>query len=238
MSEDPRQPGLLVSVRSVAEAEAALAGGADLIDVKEPARGPLGRADDAIVEAVIRTVARRRPVSAAMGELPLDRHYCPREGLASLDYVKWGLAGWVGRCWQSQLLLRIAGETEPRRGVAVAYADRERARAPAPSSVCAFACEQQLGVFLIDTYQKDGRTLLDWMTPTEIEPLVQRCRDAGVRVALAGSLGVKEIGTLRGIMPDWFAVRGAACIDGRDGTVAVERVRDLGHFVRSGQRAG
>ena len=40
-------PGLLVSVRSGAEAEAALAGGADLIDVKEPTRGALGRADGA-----------------------------------------------------------------------------------------------------------------------------------------------------------------------------------------------
>ena len=35
---------LLVSVRSPAEALAALEGGAALIDVKEPARGSLGRA--------------------------------------------------------------------------------------------------------------------------------------------------------------------------------------------------
>ena len=35
---------LLVSVRSAAEAEEALAGGAALIDVKEPANGPLGKA--------------------------------------------------------------------------------------------------------------------------------------------------------------------------------------------------
>ena len=35
----------LVSVRSPEEALAALEGGADLIDVKEPSRGPLGAAD-------------------------------------------------------------------------------------------------------------------------------------------------------------------------------------------------
>ena len=45
---------LLVSVRSAAEAEAALLGGADVIDVKEPDRGPLGRADDAVIAAVVR----------------------------------------------------------------------------------------------------------------------------------------------------------------------------------------
>ncbi|MBY0228781.1 MAG: (5-formylfuran-3-yl)methyl phosphate synthase, partial [Gemmataceae bacterium] len=36
-------PGLIVSVRSADEARIALENGADLIDVKEPSRGALGR---------------------------------------------------------------------------------------------------------------------------------------------------------------------------------------------------
>jgi uncharacterized protein (UPF0264 family) len=60
---------LLVSVRSAAEAEAALEGGADVIDVKEPSRGSLGRADDDVIAEVVSTVAGRRTVTAAMGEL-------------------------------------------------------------------------------------------------------------------------------------------------------------------------
>src|SRR5947209_8028398 len=50
--EPPPAPGLLVSVRSAAEARAALDGGAALIDIKEPARGPLGRADDGVMAEV------------------------------------------------------------------------------------------------------------------------------------------------------------------------------------------
>ena len=69
---------LLVSVRSAAEAEAALRGGADVIDVKEPGRGPLGRADDAVIADVVRLVAGRRPVSAALGELCRDPSSVPR----------------------------------------------------------------------------------------------------------------------------------------------------------------
>src|SRR5437660_1345426 len=81
---------LLVSVRSVAEAEAALAGGAALIDVKEPARGALGRADDDVIAAVVRFVAGRCPVSAALGEL---RESVPPFAGPGLAYAKWGLAG-------------------------------------------------------------------------------------------------------------------------------------------------
>src|SRR5436305_1117778 len=84
------KPGLLVSVRSAKEAGAALEGGADLIDVKEPAHGSLGRAGDETIRAVIERVAGKRPITAAMGELV--------EGAqvlfdTRLRYVKWGLAG-------------------------------------------------------------------------------------------------------------------------------------------------
>src|SRR5690348_863907 len=91
---DP-SPQLLVSVRSAAEAEAALEGGAHLIDVKEPRHGPLGRAGAESIAAVVRAVAGRRPVSAALGELgdPADALPYPGPGLA---YVKWGLGGLGG----------------------------------------------------------------------------------------------------------------------------------------------
>ncbi len=87
---------LLVSVRSAAEAEAALAGGAALIDVKEPARGALGRADDAVIADVVRAVAGRAPVSAALGELRDGAPALPA-GLGLLSFVKCGLAGCAGK---------------------------------------------------------------------------------------------------------------------------------------------
>ena len=60
--------GLLVSVRSADEVAAALEGGADIIDVKEPAKGPLGMAEAEVVAAVVDRVKGKVPVSAAMGE--------------------------------------------------------------------------------------------------------------------------------------------------------------------------
>src|SRR5215468_9568595 len=91
LTPPPRYPGLLISVRDAAEAEAALRGGADVIDVKEPRRGSLGRADAATIAAVVACVAGRRPVSAALGELvEPGSEAVPGPGLS---FVKWGLAG-------------------------------------------------------------------------------------------------------------------------------------------------
>src|SRR5438067_2429694 len=58
---------LLVSVADAAEARAALAGGADIIDAKEPRHGALGAVAPDVLRAIRNAVAVRRPVSAALG---------------------------------------------------------------------------------------------------------------------------------------------------------------------------
>jgi (5-formylfuran-3-yl)methyl phosphate synthase len=221
--------GLLVSVRSAREALAALAGGATLIDVKEPARGSLGRAPDTAIRAVLKQVAPHCPVSAALGELLQQEPVYPGHGLS---YVKWGLAGYGrGKPWQRDLTLAAAklreSSTAPR-PVAVAYADWKAACAPRPSDVCRFACENRWPAFLLDTWSKDGRTLVDCISPEEISRLCSTCRAAGVGVALAGALRASEIRRLRPSQADWFAVRTAACrASRREGVIETARVRLL-----------
>jgi uncharacterized protein (UPF0264 family) len=229
---------LLVSVRSAAEAEAALEGGAAVIDVKEPAKGPLGRAEAATVAAVLRQVAGRRPVSAALGELARE----PQPGdVAGLAFVKWGLAGYGAHGgWQAELTAagrQVAASAPGCEVVVAAYADWQVAGAPPVDAVVAFARRRPGGVLLVDTYGKnDGRTLLDWLSVKEVGRLCRACRQSGVRVALAGSLGADEIRRLLPARPDWFAVRGAACV-GRDRrqSVRAERVRVLVELLAASQ---
>ena len=233
-----RPPELLVSVRSAAEAEAALDGGAHLIDVKEPRHGALGRAGDAVIAEVIARVAGRRPVSAALGELAdaADANPYPGSGLA---YAKWGLFG-MGACpnwgqrWRDACR-RVSAAAPACRVVAVTYADWRRAGAPSVEAVSALARAQPGGVLLVDTFQKAPRpetgaapTLLDLLPLEEVVRLCASCRAAGVRVALAGSLGAAQIERLRPARPDWFAVRGAACEGGRrEAAVSARKVREL-----------
>ncbi len=216
---------LLVSVRSAAEAEAAVAGGAALIDVKEPRHGSLGFAGADTITAVVQAVAGRCPVSAALGELTEDNAVAS----LALAFAKWGLAGCRPHADWRDALIHAAGRLPPGcRPVAVAYADWMRAEAPAPTDVCAFACTQRWGALLIDTWRKDGTTLLDWLSLDELCELRHRCWTADAPLALAGSLDIEQIQRLRSLRPDWFAVRGAACHRGRR-TSGIEtgRVRRL-----------
>jgi uncharacterized protein (UPF0264 family) len=225
-------PRLLVSVRSVEEAEAALAGGAALIDVKDPTRGSLGRADDEVIRAVVDAIGGRRPVSAALGEwAEQGRLEVPA---VELTFVKWGLAGCARRPdWRLQLMPVLQRSHRPRVAL-VAYADWQCAQAPPVDDVFALACDYPGTALLVDTHCKDhagGKqrpTLLDWLPVSWVDDLCARAREARIPIALAGSLGPAEIRALLPVRPDWFAVRGAVCAEAdRQAGVQVAKVRQL-----------
>jgi uncharacterized protein (UPF0264 family) len=223
---------LLVSVRALAEAVVALNGGADIIDVKEPACGALGRSDDETISAIVNFVAGRKPVSAACGEL-LDHLPIPKA--QSLGFVKWGLAGCNPLLdWPS--LLKTAATNLPAgcSPVVVAYADWQRAQAPSPEAVTRLVCGIPKGTLLIDTWHKDGKTLLDFLSLSEIDMMIRRCAVAGIPVALAGSLKTSTVDALIPLRPAIIATRGAVCRDGRrNDEIDLERVRRLAALLRA-----
>lgn len=216
---------LLVSVRTVDEALAALAGGADLIDVKEPSRGPLGAADPLTWAQVRDAVGGNVPVSAALGEL-VD--LADSSDVQGVTLVKAGLAqcaDWPD--WRTRLV-RLKDALPATTGlVAVAYADAELANAPSPRVVLDTAIELSLSTLLIDTFAKSGGNLWHALSDDEIGTLLELAHQHGVRVALAGSLDTITLSRALALGPDWIAVRGAACVGGRTGRVTSERVATL-----------
>jgi uncharacterized protein (UPF0264 family) len=195
---------LLVSVRSALEADIALAGGADVIDIKEPARGSLGRADDAVLLEVQTRIAGRRPLSAALGELTDNPAPAPS---AFRGFVKLGLAQTSEPRTKRSVV--SGGQDQPL--ILAAYADWQRAEAPPPEVVVEMAIAHHCPGLLIDTWQKDGTRLLDWLSLAELDRLRKLTLDHGLFLALAGSLRLEEIPTLLPIQPDLLAFRAAAC---------------------------
>lgn len=223
---------LLVSVRKASEVAAALAGGAELIDVKEPAHGPLGAADGATCEEVVRTVAGRVPVSVALGELqqlPHDWHL----RVAGCQFAKVGLAAAVGdRAWQQKWLTwqrQLPAGTSP---VAVIYADWEQAVAPPPGEVLSFAAKHGCRTILIDTFDKSKGSLIEYFGATELAWLRQSTTRSQLQLALAGSLQLSHLPELIRWQPDLIAVRSAACDGSREGTVSESCVAAIAQTIR------
>ena len=136
---------LLVSVRSEAEVAAALAGGADLIDAKEPALGSLGPVGGAKLLAIAARVPETVPLSAALGDFRSPGAVRLAVAGVSLrprraaSYVKLGFAGERSEAQVASLIAAAleAAASVPAAPVVVpvAYADHERAGSrPGPAA--------------------------------------------------------------------------------------------------------
>jgi uncharacterized protein (UPF0264 family) len=223
---------LLVSVRSASEARVAVAGGADVIDVKEPRRGSLGRAELATWREVLSQVDGKAPVSVALGELTDFRMELACTLPAGVRFAKLGLArcrSW--RTW-SDRWSRILHRLPPGiLAVAVVYADADRCGAPPPEQIIRHAARLGCWGVLVDTHDKTGGTLLDLLPEVEMAGVVDAVRRRGMAVALAGSLGCREVATTMSWSPDLIAVRSAVCCGGRSGVVDQEKVRHLAQLM-------
>lgn len=220
------RPGLLVSVRSAAEALSAVAGGAAVVDVKEPDHGALGMADPSVWKLVRQVVPRDIPVSVALGELRewVDRPGVPPSAFEGIAFRKIGLAGAGPRWAEDWTALRDRMGDGPA-WIAVIYADWREAGAPSPDAVMAEARASGCAGVLLDTWIKGPAAAR--VDPTWLG-FVQKARAEVGLVAVAGGLDSDRIARLRPLAPDLFAVRGAACRGGdRRSTIDARRVAEL-----------
>lgn len=237
------RPRLLVSVRNAREAAAALAGGAEIIDVKEPSLGSLGRASAEAVDSIARALtaashsAADVALSIALGEVTewqadQSTNFQFPVVVAGINpqFLKLGLSGlatgsapWRD-AWYSARSLFAGGHA----WVAVAYADHHRAAAPEVEDVCDAAAECGCRVLLIDTFVKDRSTLFDWLTMKRLKDLKAATRSTGLRLALAGRVTERELSRLISVGPDIIGVRTAVCDqEDRKASVSLERVRQF-----------
>ena len=228
---------LLVSVRSAAEVRPALNGGADIIDAKEPSRGPLGAVSVDVLADIVARVPDDRRLSVALGDLTdPDAVICavtrfrlpPRP---SATYLKLGFAGVPSENRIERLIgTAVAASNETVTSpliVAVAYADSARAGTVSPDAISRIAAEAGAAGILLDTHTKDGLGLLSWIDPAALERWVAVARAAGMITALAGGLGLEDLERVAAAGPDVLGVRGAVCEGGREGWVRTERVRAI-----------
>jgi uncharacterized protein (UPF0264 family) len=112
--------------------------------------------------------------------------------------------------------------------VAVAYADHDRANAPAPDEVLTAALETNCSVLLIDTFVKDGTSLLHWLNVEQLAGLRKKTSAHGLQLALAGKVTLADLPLLLPLQSDIIAVRGAVCQAGvRTATVCEALVAEF-----------
>ena len=233
---------LLISPINEKEAVEAIAGGADIIDVKNPKEGALGANYPWVIRRITEITPKSLKVSCTLGEvgnLPGSVSLAAL-GAASLgvDYIKVGLYG-VKTPDQAIFLLqnvqKAAKECNPKIKVAVAgYADAKKIGAINPLLIPEIANKAQVDVAMLDTSVKDGKNLFDYLNEEQLKKFVDSAHGFGLEAALAGSLRKEDLLKVYSLGADIAGLRGAACTNSNRVTGLITRklVSELAEFIR------
>lgn len=225
-SGTPHAPLLLASVADLEEVGLACAGGADLIDLKDPRQGAMGAWPRACLGEAVSVVAGRLPVSATIGDLPMveDALVAAAEATAAtgVGLVKVGFfAGGDHRACARALGAAARGGA---RLVAVLMADQRP-----DLDLLPVLAEAGFAGAMLDTADKRAGGLSRHLNGASLADFVRRARGLGLLNGLAGSLGVADVAPLAALRPDYLGFRGALCGGGREAALdprALARVRD------------
>lgn len=225
---------LMISVLSAAEAREALSGGAEILDVKNPAEGSLGAQSPQVIRRIKALSRGLIEMSAAIGDLP---NLPGTAALAALgaatcgaDYIKVGLKGPRN---EEEAIALLCEMRKAVRGfsasiIAAGYADFHRAGAWNPLSLPSVAAAAGIKGCLLDTAIKDGQALFDFLDMQTLRRLIGQAHAAGLLFGLSGSLREKDLPLVQELGADIAGLRTAVCRNlQRSEPLEAARIRQL-----------
>jgi uncharacterized protein (UPF0264 family) len=225
---------LMISVVSVEEARQALQGGAEILDIKNPAEGSLGAQSPGLIREISKLFSTEAEISVALGDMP---NLPGTAALAALgaatcgaNYVKVGLHGAPGEAEAIALLREVKRAVLEFRTMVIAalYGDCLRAGTLNPECLPHIAAEAGVHGCLLDTAIKDGHTLFDFLSPPALRLLAQQAHSSGLIFGLAGALREQDLSLAKDMGADVVGLRTAACRNNqRNGPLEAMRVKKL-----------
>ena len=227
--------GMLASVNSLEEALIALQADVDIIDLKQPALGALGALDTQQVAAIVTALAQRKPISATVGDLPMqaDLIFNAVKQMADtgVDYIKIGF--FPNQDWHEVIVKLQSLTQQSLKLIAVLFADQQ----------ADFKTIEQLSLagftgVMLDTMDKSNGSLTQVMSLAVIQDFVKIAKQQQLLCGLAGSLRVADIPLLLPLEADYLGFRGAICTDhqrtaGLD-PFAMQEIQNMLSLPRSG----
>lgn len=227
---------VLVSPKNLSEAFEAIEGGADIIDVKNPAEGSLGANFPWVISEVAKIAKKYgKAVSATTGDMPYKPGTASLAALgaavAGADYVKVGLYGVKNEVEAKEVVegvvKAVKGFDEGKKVVIAGYGDHYRINAISPLKLPEISAELGADVVMVDTAIKDGSSIFDHMSFEDLQSFVSMAKDNGLQCALAGNIGWGHLRTLKLLSPDIIGVRTIVCERGRNSSIKGELVKKL-----------
>ena len=213
---------LMVSVQNLMEAQEALKGGADIVDVKNLQEALVGSAHPLVVKEVLGAVPSEHHASVTLGVVPNQVGTVAMAvytaGILNATSVK---VGFMNTDYDTAVETLLASRDSlngfDTKLIGSLFADNPLYEGLDPHRMVELSKDGKCDGFLIDTLTKDGSNLFDFIPESELRKMVFEGKELGMSTALSGHLRIDDLDELARINPDIVGVRGAVCAKGDRG---------------------
>tara|TARA_X000000368_G_scaffold166697_1_gene131515 strand:+ start:701 stop:1393 length:693 start_codon:yes stop_codon:yes gene_type:complete len=195
---------VLGSIKDLSEAKLLLKTDIDIIDLKDPSNGALGRLSNDDINNIVEYVANKKLTSSTIGDLPNNIEIIKKNvdeiSSTNVNFIKIGV-------YKKEYIKTLCDIKSCKKLIAVFFAD---IFLPSSKDINKLKNSSFSGV-MIDTSNKKSGNLLDHVSYSDINDFLKIAKNFNLLTGVAGSINETHVNELIKLNPDYMGFRGALC---------------------------
>ena len=219
---------VLASIKNLSEAKLLINTEIDIIDLKDPTKGALGRLSTNDIKNIVDFISKKKLVSSTVGDLPNDKAMISKNvdeiSKTDVDFIKIGV-------YEKKYIKTLSQISCNKKLIAVFFADKFL---PSKNDMMILRASGFYGV-MIDTANKKSGNLFDHTTYNVINKFLKIATSLKLMAGIAGSINESHINDLLQLNPNYMGFRGALCKNKkiRNSNISVIAVKNITNKIKN-----
>ena len=218
---------ILASIKNISEAKILIDTEIDIIDLKDPSNGALGKLENNDIKDIISFIDKKKLTSSTIGDLPNNKDLISeivRElSNTDVDFIKIGV-------YENNYINTLSKIKSCKKLIAVFFADKFL---PTNEEILILKKSGFSGV-MIDTSNKNSGNLFNHVSDIDVHNFILNAKNLNLLTGIAGSINSSHINQIVKLNPNYMGFRGALCEDKkmRSSKISATNVNNIVHLVK------
>ena len=218
---------ILASIKNISEAKILINSEIDIIDLKDPSNGALGKLENNDIKDIINFIDKKKLTSSTIGDLPNDGDLISKivDELSNtdIDFIKIGV-------YENNYINTLSKIKSCKKLIAVFFADKFL---PTNKEILILKKSGFSGV-MIDTSNKNSGNLFNHISDIDVRNFILNAKKLNLLTGIAGSINSSHINQIVKLNPNYMGFRGALCEDKkiRSSKISATNVNNIVHLVK------
>ena len=219
---------ILASIKDLSEAKILINTDIDIIDLKDPSKGALGRLNKNDIEEIVDFINKKKLTSSTVGDLPNNEELISKNvdeiSSTNVDFIKIGV-------YDKNYVNTLCKIKSRKKLIAVFFGD---IFLPAKNDIMCLKNSGFSGV-MVDTSNKKSGNLFNHVSCSEINNFLTTSKNMNLLTGVAGSINETHINDIIKLNPNYMGFRGALCENSssRSSNISANNVNNIIGLVRN-----